>query len=480
MRVQGGATLEAKASGLLGRRDRWSTLAAFGGAAIPISGVSVALLMFLPQFYASELGVPLAVVGGIFAIGKLAALIFDPLVGVLIDRTRSVIGRFRPWLLLAGPIVMIASYRLFAPPDDVNVTYIGVWLTALVLGMSLWGVSHGTWAATLSTDYDGRNRIYAVTQSAGMIGVLTSVVGTTIATQIGGDNQTSGMRAVALFVLIAIPLTGTLALIRTPEGQQPQRGTAVRLGDIKDVALRSVPLRLLAAQLFIGLGGGMLVASYRFLFTADKGFTNSEANALLLVTILGGLVSPAAALVVAQRIGKDRTLIAAIVGVCACLIMLLAAPPGVLWVTAVILFMTNLSGGAPAFLLFSMSADAADEYRLNTGRDRTGILYSLISTSGKLAAAASVYLAFTLLAWAGFDPTYGAENTSAALLGLYICFAGAPIALYTIGAAMMFRYPITSARHAEIKAALEAADILANKALQQQGPDDLRAPSPAT
>jgi Na+/melibiose symporter-like transporter len=55
---------------------------------------------------------------------------------------------------------------------------------------------------------------------------------------------------------------------------------------------------------------------------------------------------------------------------------------------------------------------------------------------------------------AGFHAS-GAGNTSGALTGLTLLFLAAPAALNLLGVALLIGYPLTSGRHAEIRAALE-------------------------
>ena len=40
---------------------------------------------------------------------------FDPLVALIMDRTKTPIGRYRPWLVLGVPIVMLGVYKVLLP-----------------------------------------------------------------------------------------------------------------------------------------------------------------------------------------------------------------------------------------------------------------------------------------------------------------------------------------------------------------------------
>jgi Na+/melibiose symporter-like transporter len=58
-------------------------------------------------------------------------------------------------------------------------------------------------------------------------------------------------------------------------------------------------------------------------------------------------------------------------------------------------------------------------------------------------------LAFTTLAWIGFDAK--GSNGPDEILGLRIFYSGGPMVLYVIAIMIVWRYPITASRHAELR-----------------------------
>ncbi len=93
----------------------------------PIFGLTTTL--FFVQFYflkfaADVLLVAPGIVGAIFALGRVWDAISDPLVGTLSDRTRTRMGRRRPWMLAGIPLLAIAFAmtwrRLPEPPGPIS------------------------------------------------------------------------------------------------------------------------------------------------------------------------------------------------------------------------------------------------------------------------------------------------------------------------------------------------------------------------
>ncbi len=71
------------------------TLALFAGPCVPLAALGLPLVVYLPEYYANELGLGLGVVWAIFTWVRLADVGLDPLLGALMDRTNTRFGRFK-------------------------------------------------------------------------------------------------------------------------------------------------------------------------------------------------------------------------------------------------------------------------------------------------------------------------------------------------------------------------------------------------
>src|SRR3546814_9652140 len=100
---------------------------------------------------------------------------FDPLIGGVMDRTRTRIGRYRPWLLAGAPMVMLAMGMLFMASPGVGPWHLAIWLVLAYAGWSILSLSQLALASNVSPDYNERSRIYGWWQVAfflGMIGAM--------------------------------------------------------------------------------------------------------------------------------------------------------------------------------------------------------------------------------------------------------------------------------------------------------------------
>ena len=123
-------------------------------------------------------------------------------------------------------------------------------------------------------------------------------------------------------------------------------------------------------------------------------------------------------------------------------------------------FITIALGGipyaAPNQISRAMLADAADEDRLTSGVDRTGLLYALVAATAKIGPALAVGITFIGLdQLVGFDPN-SEHNTPLAIHGLEAFFILLPAVLFALATLCLIGYPLTRRRHDEIRKALEA------------------------
>jgi Na+/melibiose symporter-like transporter len=102
-----------------------------------------------------------------------------------------------------------------------------------------------------------------------------------------------------------------------------------------------------------------------------------------------------------------------------------------------------------------MVADIVDEVKLETRRDLTTLMFSMVTTTTKVGQAVTVAIVFPILAMVGYNGKEGAVNTPHAIFGLEMCYLFAPIILVFFGGAMLFGYTLDAKRHAEIRQALE-------------------------
>ena len=434
-------------------RPSVAALAAFAAPCLPLAGIGLPLVVYLPAYYAGPLGLPLSAVGLAFTLVRLVDIGFDPLLGGLMDRTRTRLGRFRPWLIASSPILMLAAWRLFMPNPGVGVGYLWTWLAVVYVGFSMGSLSQTAWAAELSPDYDERSRIYGWWQTGNVFGMILILLLPTIVILGFGLGETQGVQAMGWFIILLMPATVALACWRVGEPVLTGPAERGRISDYFALMRRPSIGRLVLTDLLLGWAPGVTGILYLFYFDQIKHAPAGEANILLLVFFISGLLFGPVWWTLARRFGKHRALAVAALTMVAGEIAVLLIPFSSAPVAGAVMAFAGISYSAGPLLLRAMMADASDELRLETGRDQTGLLYALLTATTKIGYALAG-LSFVVLDLAGFHR--GGGNGSLALFWLQAMFIGAPALLSALAARLILGHRLDAKRHAEILDALAA------------------------
>jgi glycoside/pentoside/hexuronide:cation symporter, GPH family len=136
----------------------------YGLLGLPLAFVALPLYVVLPNYYARELGMPLATLGALLLLARLLDALIDPWLGGLIDRwftqgTARVLGVGG----VAAIVLALGFAALFFPP--VRGAALEAWALA-ALGVtytaySVLTISHQSWGARLGGDAVQRSRIVA-------------------------------------------------------------------------------------------------------------------------------------------------------------------------------------------------------------------------------------------------------------------------------------------------------------------------------
>src|SRR3569832_115724 len=182
---------------------------------MPYAALQMSVAVQLPAFFASELGLGLAA-GAAFGVVRLIDIPVDPALGLFMDKTRTSLGRYRPWMMAGAPILMLALYMLYQAEPGIGEGYLIIWLLVVYLGMSILLVAGNAWASTLATSYKARSRIFGAMLAMGVIGSITCLLIPVFFEQTH-RTELSGMRAVGWFLFVLAPVAVGIALLRTPE-----------------------------------------------------------------------------------------------------------------------------------------------------------------------------------------------------------------------------------------------------------------------
>jgi glycoside/pentoside/hexuronide:cation symporter, GPH family len=434
-----------------GRRSAW-TLAAFAAPCLPLAAFGLPLVITIPHYYSETLGLEVAAVGLAFIGVRAIDIIFDPIFGTILDRTRWSFGRFKGWMAISTPLLLLGIYMLFMAKPGVTNLYLWVWLLVVYFGFSIAVLAHTSWAAKLSSAYHERSRIYGFWQTGNVIGMIMILAMPIVLDMFKlGSSATQILHGQGWFILLLLPLMVMLTLWRVPEPPVIQ-GTGqhnATLGDYFRLLKRPTVVRILAADLLTGLAPGIAGTLFFFFFMRVKQFNFVESSALLLIYFVAAIIGAMIWTRLAKRVGKAKALIAACLVYAVVQFAVVTLPAGNFWLAAPFLVAAGIPYSAGALLLRSMMADYSDEERLASGQDRTGLLYAILTGTVKIGSAlASVSL--IILGALGFNGHDAALSSAISMTGLSAMYAFAPGVIGLLAAACLIGYPLTEKKHEEI------------------------------
>jgi GPH family glycoside/pentoside/hexuronide:cation symporter len=433
---------------------------AFGSMGVPLAALGVVAGVYLPRFYVG-LGLSFVAVAAAISLVRAIDIVFDPLVSLAMDRTKTPIGRYRPWLILGVPIVMIATRMLLAPEGHLTTTYLVLWLLVSGAGSSMVLLGIAAWGAKLATSYNDRSRVYGWTTGMAVLGavaILTLPLYTHGRVVLGNAKS---MPAISLILIVAIPIALLICTVFTPERIAAMARPRFSIGDMAKAISRPEMWRIIAADLLLTLGPGTTGPLYVYFFHDAKGFTVAEVGYLLIFYIGAGFFGAPLWGRVAQLFGKHRTVQIACVCYAICQATLMAIPKGLFLPTIVGMFSVGFCASAFLVLVRAMVADVTDAVRLEQKQDLTSLIFSMVTTTSKIGGTITVLIVFPILQMVGYNGKEGVINTPHAVFGLEMCYLFAPIILVWFGGAMFFGYKLDAERHADIRAELEARDSAA-------------------
>ncbi|WP_353215970.1 MFS transporter [Sandarakinorhabdus sp.] len=436
------------------------TLAAFAAPCLPLTGVGLPLVVYLPPYYASTLGLELAVVGILFSAVRWIDLPIDIAFGHWIDRTETRLGRFKPWMLGGGIAMALGLAMVFFASPGITPIRAFAGLLLLYVGFSAAQVAHTSWGQALSTDYHERSRIFSWWQTGNMVALISLLAVPPLANALGPrfgwePSAALGVHAMGWVLLLLVIPTFAIIMLGVPERKsvhQHPHGWADIVSALKRPLLRRLLLIDLFASLPPGFGGALLI----FFFEAARGFSVAEARLLLLFYFAAGLIGAPLWGMIARRTSKHMAVALSISSYAVLHAMLVLAPQQNFWLAAGGMLLAGLPAVAPAFLVRAMLADVTDAETLATGRSNAGLYYAVLVGVQKLGYAIPVGLAYIVLDMVGFDAKLGAANTPAAIDGLVMLFLVPPVSTALIAAWLARGWTIDRAAQQQIIAELQS------------------------
>lgn len=426
----------------------------FASPQLALATLGLPIVIYLPAYYAGQLGLGLATTGFIFMLTRFWDVFTDGLLGWAVDRFPTRWGRRKIWMIISTPLMVGGTIAICFPPEGAGGGYLFFWLTFIYIWWTLIHLCHIAWAAELSDRYDERSRIQSrvlAVYFSGLLLVLTAPI--LVAAVMGDSGLETKVRAMGIYAAALLPITVLVSVFMArerpprsrPSGEKPMGFTE----GLKLAARNPALLRLLGVDMLAGLAGG--IGSGLFVYVTTDLFRLQGAlkiggvavdpGALLIFTYAGAFFGVPLWLKLSYRIGKHRAVAASALLTILAFGYAFIMPKGDFLAASVFYLMNGVAFGAAPFLDRAMLADVVDLDQTQTGEQRTGFFFALMSMTNKIGYALPVGILFPLLDLVGFNPNGG--NTGAPLMWLTVMFVGGPVLCKLLIVALTWNFPIT-------------------------------------
>ncbi len=435
-------------------------------------GSGVVISFYYLIFLTDVVRLPPALAGTVILISKIYDAITDPLEGVLADRTRTRLGRRRPYLLAGIPLIFLSFFALFYPYAMASVTarFAAVVLSYLFFStvVSIVMLNYNALHAEITLDYHERATLSSVRIFFSTVAsILSALLPMEIVKAFPDVYQGYIAMGLAFGTLYALPFIATVAAVRErPEFQRPPEPFQWRRTFLDPFRNRTFVYSLLMYLFaFVAIDTVSTLVAYVVKYYLQRGGELSFINGTLLVA---QVISLPFYVAISRRIGKSRCYIIGLaIWAGMMLVSLLLAPGQAPFWVYLFAAIVGLGTGGIVVMMYAIFPDIPDVDELVSGERREGIYSALVTFIRKVSSALGIFLVSNIIGWAGYVPpiheTVGGvtrliEQTQSAgfLLTLRLTFAFLPVILLTGAALFAFRFPLTPALHWRLKEYLDA------------------------
>ena len=413
------------------------------------------MTMYVMFFFTDLLRIPSQSVTIIMVAASLWDAVNDILMGMIADRTRTRIGKFRPYLL-AGPvfigIVTVLCFVSFggSPAGTVAVAavcYVLWGMTCTVYDIPIWAIS-----SVSSRSADEKNGMVPLGRIGGTLGtVIVSVGSVSLLNAFGGE------RSAPAYTAMAAVIAGSGALLMLLSGfvlreriEPPANGVPFRK-NIHTI-LDNVPLKALMVTLLIMnmVNSIRQVAQMYFAVYVwgDSGYVTYIGLSLVLGMITGMAVSPA----LIRR--YDKKLLYLIACIAGAVTSLLPYAFGVEPVVSLVILGFNFAfSGVTSITSTSMLMDSIDYAEYKLGFRGEGVVFSMNTFLTKLSATISKGILGVSMTLMGYQDNMEPNDT--VMAGFSFIVLAVPAICFVLSMLPLAFYKLTPDKLTAIRNELE-------------------------
>lgn len=416
---------------------------------------------YLMLFYTDVVSLSAGAISTIMLVARVWDAVNDPMMGAIVDKTKSRWGKFKPYIIIAPPFLAIFDILTFTvwPVEGImkavlcGVSYILAGMAYTAVGVAINGIVN-----RLSTDSNEKMKIISVANVAS--NVLQTILAAVAMPMILFFSKSDAANGKGFFwttvilAIISIPLF-MICGFKCKEvefAELPEEGKKGNISKDLKLLLKNKPLVISISTVFIGAVGAIarmsLLTYYVIYVVGSYTMISAVFTTLTVCQIIGTATLPWGT----KKFGKKGyMIILLLINAASDLVLFFNGHPTIAFVLAVSV-VGGFSQGAGA-ISYGMMCDSIDYGDYKFGIRNEGISSSLMSFSVKLASAITGSLSIWLLAATGY--VAGAQQSASAITGINVIVNLIPAILQLVGIIPLIWYKLDSKKMDEIAIALK-------------------------
>lgn len=430
----------------------------------------------------SGMAIDVGIVGVLILIAKIVSAVFDPIVGNMIDRSKSKRGKFKSMILYSLLPLLVMTAIVFLPLDFKGnniLCYVWIFVTYLIwsLAMTMGDVPSQGIASVLTPNPTERTNVVSISNTFKQIGFSACVVIVPIVCLIipGGsqvfgfegetDTPMIGTEYLGTAILTAVLGCALFALIPMLNKERVPyvAGEKTTFKDMVAALKNNKPFMLVIVSYFLGFGRQMAMGIQVQAATVLLGSQNLVA-VLGIVTAIGSMISMALCPLLIKKLNeKNAYLLLSIYGFAASIFSFIIGHfwfqnPENMVLTVLFyasLFLIGLQFGAVTLMPMIMTADCVDYYEYETGKRMEGAAYSILTLTIKVCLALGTAVGLIFVQQSGYYSSLSAGTfTTQTKDIIFFAYTALPGILALLSIFPIFKYDLVGKKKETITAAL--------------------------
>ena len=408
----------------------------YGALALPLSFAGLPLYLHAPDFYATALLQPIAVLGTVLLALRVVDAFQDPLIGALSDRYSA----YRLEIVFAGTVLLLVGFAgLFNPavsplPDGLTLVWFALCVFLCTTGFSIVTINYQALGGLWDVPLRDRTKVTGIREAFGLLGVLTASILPAILQARSDPAQSFSLLSILLLPVFLVGVWLFLCWYRGAGPAAAKHPSTVAAAPELMGLLRDPWARRFYGVFFVSSLASAIPAVLVLFYIRDRLEAEQSTGLFLVIYFLSGALFLPVWQRIAARTGKAKAWAISMVLAVATFLWAFTLSEGDILPFAVICI---LSGSALGADLAIPPAIVADRLHAAGDQPRAARYFAANAFCAKSAFALATGLSLPALGILGYQP--GQPMAAGVGQSLAAVYALVPCLIKTLSAIWLFR-----------------------------------------